>query len=116
MMPGVTFEEIRNQIVDAYSYPELDTVLRERMNVRIDRVIAPGTFDYVVFQLLGWAERMGREVELVQITARARPEHRGMQSVYQKYGLAVPVYLQQQGGLILPVPLPATEGGFEAQV
>jgi hypothetical protein len=37
MMPGITFEEIRSQIVDAYTYPELELVLREQMNVRLDR-------------------------------------------------------------------------------
>lgn len=116
MMPGVTFEEIRNQIVDAYSYPELETVLRERMNVRIDRVVAPSAFDYAVFQLLGWAERMGREVELVRITARARLEHHGMQSIYQKYGMAVPVFLQQSGRALVPVPVPATDSSLEVQV
>lgn len=116
MMPGVTFEEVRNQIIDAYEQDELKMLLRERMNVRLDRVIAPGTFDYQVFQLLGWAERMGREVELIRVAARARPEHQGMQAVYQKYGLAIPVYLQQAGQPLGPIPLPATDGGFEVQV
>jgi hypothetical protein len=116
MMPGVTFEEIRNQIIDAYTFSELETVLRERMNLRIDRVVGPGNFDYVVFQLLGWAERMGREIELIRVTAGARQEHAGMRSVYQKYGMAVPVLLQQQGRLLVPATLPATDSGFEAQI
>lgn len=116
MMPGVSFEEIRNQIVDAYTYSELETVLRERMNVRLDRVVAPSTFDHVVFQLLGWSERFGREVELIRVAARARLEHPGMQSVYQKYGMAVPVFLQQAGAPAHAAPLPASDGGFQAAV
>jgi hypothetical protein len=75
MMPGVTFEKIRTPIVDAFTYPELDMVLRERMNVRFDLVVGPGAFDDMVVQLLRWAEQMGREVELIRVTARARPEH-----------------------------------------
>ena len=51
MMPGVTFEEIRNQIVDAYTYSELDTVLRERMNLGSE-VVLVGQFDH--FEL--WPE------------------------------------------------------------
>ena len=87
MMPNVPFEEITAQITDAYLQPELEMVLRQRMNLRLDRIVGPGTFEYVVAQLLGWAERMGREVELVRVTAQARPGHAGMRSILQKYGL-----------------------------
>lgn len=114
MMPGVTFEEITNQIIDAYSESELEMVLRAGMNLRLDRIVnlRAGTLDYVVFQLLRWAERQGREVELIRVAAQARSEHEGMRSVYQKYGLAVPVFLQRQGVSVLPAAQPATDRGF----
>lgn len=115
MMPGVSFEEISNQITDAYTPPELEMTLRQRMNLRLDRIVGPGTFDYIVFQLLSWAERQGREVELVRLVSQARPGHSGMQSVYQKYGMAVPGQLQHQGALLAPEQ-PVTDAGFEAQV
>lgn len=114
MMPGVSFEEITGQIVDAYMQPELEAVLRQRMDLRLDRVVGPGTFDHVVFQLLRWAEQHGREVELVRIAALARPRHNGMQSVYQKYGLAVEGQVQRAGTEL--VKAPAAGPGFEAEV
>jgi hypothetical protein len=116
MMPGVRFVEIRNQVVDAYTFSELDIVLRERMNVRIDRVVGSGNFDHVVFQLLGWAERSGREVEFIRVTSGARQDRAGMRSVSQKSGMAVPVLLQQQGQPLVQAPLPVTDSGFEAKV
>src|SRR6516165_7292714 len=116
MMPGVSFEEITSNITDAYIQSELETILRSRMNVRLDRVVNPGNFDYVVFQLRGWAERNGREVELVRIAAQAKPGHAGMQSIYQKYGMGVPVFLQQSGTALLPGPQSITSGGFEVHV
>jgi hypothetical protein len=115
MMPGVTFEEITTQIVDAYSPSELVILLRQRMNLRLDRVVGPGNTDSVVFQLLGWAERHGREIELVRVTAQARPDHAGMRSIYQKYGMAIPA-LVQQGGNPLAGEIPVTDPGFEAEV
>jgi Trypsin-like peptidase domain/Effector-associated domain 1 len=114
MMPGVSFEEITNQIVDAYFQSELEMVLRQRMNVRLDRVVGPGTFDYVVFQLLSWAERQGREPELVRIASQARPKHDGMQLIYQKYGMAIGGELQRAGKELIKGPMTAT--GFEAEV
>src|SRR6516165_5403018 len=111
MMPGVTFEEITNQITGAYNQSELETILRNRMNVRLDRIVGPGSFESTVFQLLGWAERNGREVELIQVAARAKPNHSGMSSIYQKYGMAVPVLLQQGGLAVLPAPQPVTDAG-----
>jgi hypothetical protein len=118
MMPGVTFEEISNQIIDAYSEAALEMLLRVGMNLRLDRVVnlRAGTWDYTVFQLLRWSEMHGREVELIQVTAKARPEHQGMRAIYQKYGLAVPVFLQKQGTSILPEAQPATDSGFEVRV
>lgn len=117
MMPGVTFEEIRNQITDAFSPNELAALVRERMNVQIERVTAlNATFDDQVFQLLAWAERNGRDVELVRVSARARLGHAGMQAVYQKYGLAIPVSLQEAGKPLVEASMPVTDGGFEVQV
>ena len=39
-----------------------------------------------------------------------------MRSIYQKYGMAVPVSLPFRGEPMAPVPLPATDNGFEARV
>ena len=52
MMPGVTFAEITNQIIDAYDQGELSRVLRHRMNTRLDVITAPGRFGDVVFEFI----------------------------------------------------------------
>ena len=113
MIPGVTFEEISNQIVDAYQQQQLETILRQRMNVRLDRVTQPAPFDYVVFQLVSWADREGRAVELVKVTAQAKPTHDGMQSIYKKYGMAIPIFVQAAGTPVPLAPDSAADSGLE---
>jgi len=115
-MPGVTFKEIRDAIVDAYNEAALEEVLRTEMNIRMDVEIDPGAFGHRVFDLLGWAEQRGREVELVQVTARARPRKASMQEMYKKYGLAIPVFVQEAGAPMPAAPSDASGAGLEALI
>ena len=113
MMPGVTFGEIRDAIVDAYNNQDLEEVLRFYMNVRLDDEIAPGAFRHRVFELIEWSEMRGLDVELVRITARARPSKARMQQIYKKYGMAIPVLVQDSGTAVPATPTDAADGGLE---
>src|SRR4029079_16348412 len=61
-------------------------------------VTKQATYPNRVFQLVDWADRRGRDVELVQALAKDRPKTPEMQKVYKRYGLAVPVGVQEAGG------------------
>src|SRR5690242_19996197 len=115
-MPGVTFKEIQDAIIDAYEEPDLKQVLRREMNVRMDVEVPPGAFGDRVFELVQWAEQRGREVELVQVTARDRPRKVSMQEIYRKYGLAIPVFVQEAGVAKPGAPSDAASSGLEALV
>lgn len=115
-MPGVTYKEIQDAIVDAYDQADLEMVLRTDMNIRMDVEIDPGKLRNRVFDLIGWAEQRGREVELIRATSRARPQKLAMQEIYRKYGLAVPVYAQASGVALAGAPSSASSGGLEAIV
>jgi Trypsin-like peptidase domain/Effector-associated domain 1 len=116
MMPGVTFGEIRDAIVDAYNNDDLEEVLRIYMNVRLDVEIPPGAFRRRVFELIEWAEMRGVEVELVRVMAQARPRKASMQQIYKKYGMAIPVLVQDGGKAVPASPTDAADGGLEKVV
>ncbi|MGE5191464.1 MAG: trypsin-like peptidase domain-containing protein [Deltaproteobacteria bacterium] len=112
-MPGVTFEEITSEVVDAYDEDELKDLLKKRMNVRLDVIVARKPFGHMVSDLLQWTERRGRESELIRVAAQARPEHAGMQAIYKKYGMALPLSVQANGETIPAAPADASDAGLE---
>src|SRR4051812_9345132 len=105
MMEGIAMEEIRDAITDAYAPNELTEALKFVMNVRLYNVAGPGgTYPFQVFELIDWADRLGREVELVQAVTKRRPGNTKMREVGRKYGLAVPVYVEQEGKTVPGAP------------
>src|SRR5262245_8854603 len=115
-MPGVTFQEIRDAIVDAYRVDALEETLTFLMNERLDVITGAGAFGHRVFELVQWAEMHGREVELIQAVAKARPRNPKIQQIYKKYGMAVTVYVEKAGAEAAGAPADVTEGGLEAIV
>jgi len=116
-MPGVTFKEIRDAIVDGYDPVSLTETLKFYMNINLAKQIPQNIdFEHQVFRLIEWAEQRGREVELVQVTARANPRNSRMQAIYKKYGLAVPVFVQEAGAPLPTAPSDAAAAGLEAIV
>jgi hypothetical protein len=113
MMPGVSFEAISREIEDCYDYNELARLVRTRMNTRLDLIAAQGRFGDVVFELLSWAERNGREAELVRVAAQGKPGHAGMQRIYRQYGMAIPVSAHHAGKAAPRAPKDVTESGLE---
>jgi hypothetical protein len=97
MMPGATMEEICDALIDAYDPPSLTMALKFLMNVRLDVIIEPGAWNWRVFKLVEWADMNGRDVELVHATGRSRPTNAKVQAVYRKYGMGIPVYVQNAG-------------------
>jgi hypothetical protein len=97
MMPGVAFETITNAIAAAYNQRELEMLVRNRMNTRLDLITAPGPFEYVVFDLLSWAERNGREVELIRAAVRGKPDNHDIQQLNKLSGLSVPIQVRRRG-------------------
>jgi hypothetical protein len=113
MMPGVTLNDIRDALLDAYEDEELRFTVRALMNIRLNNVVPPGSFENRVFNFIEWAERQGREIEMIAATAKARPKNAKMQEIYKKYGMAVPVYVERAGTPLEKAPAEVTDGGLE---
>jgi hypothetical protein len=96
--PEVSMKEIRDAIVASYDEYELAESLRFLLDVNLSHVTRSATYPNKVFQLIDWADRQGRLVELVQALARERPNQPLIQQIYKRYGMAVPVDVQEAGG------------------
>lgn len=119
MMPGVKFAEIAQALADSFNSFELEQMLRQGMSLRLDRIVGGGPFDQVIFNLVSWAERHGREGELLEAAHRVKPEKDRLRTVYQKSGLGPDVVLQKAGVPLLPGapgPIAPTAGGPEKTV
>jgi hypothetical protein len=115
-MPGVTFEEVWTALTDGYNKRELGQMLRTRLDIVLEDIVADGPMRNMASDLLGYAERRGLVVDLIREAYRFNPRNSKLQAVYQKYGLATDVSLQRVGVPLLAGPRPATDGGFEAKV
>jgi hypothetical protein len=117
MMPGVNLAEIQQAIVEAFSPNDLEQLVRVRLNERLDVIVNTNSPQrYIVFQLLTWAEQHGREVELMRAAYLARPGNDKVRRIYEKFGMAPAVSVQEAGALVGGAPARATAPAFEARV
>jgi hypothetical protein len=116
MMPGVQFQEICEALADAFDdLVVLDQMLRFRLSIKRNNIVADGPIETVVFRLLLRAEAQGWETDLIQAAFRQVPRNRKLAAVYQKYGLAPDASVQTAGAIAVP-SIRATDNGFEAKV
>jgi hypothetical protein len=104
MMRGVQFEEVWKALYGSYATDELAQMLRTRLNVDLEDIVAPGAKKTVAFELLQAAERQGWEVDLIREAYRFNAENdpknvgnAALLRVYEKYGLAPAVSMQLSG-------------------
>ena len=69
-----------------------------------------------MFKLIEWAEMRGLEVDLVRVLARARPRTVSLQQIYKKYGMAIPVLVQDGGAAVPASPTDTADRGLEGLV
>jgi hypothetical protein len=116
MMPGVQFQEVCEALTDAFTdLDDLDQMLRFRLNIKRQNLVASGPLDTVVFRLLEKAEARGWEVDLIQAAFRHAPRNRKLASVYQQYGLAADAGVQVAGAVSVAT-VKATDAGFESRI
>lgn len=113
MLPGTTFGEIQDAIVDAFDRADLAKALRRQMNLRLDVVVAEAGFDDQVFELVQWAELEGRVAELVEVLAAERPRHAGLQQLGRQIGATVALGVAEAGAAVAGAPTDTAGAGVE---
>ncbi len=116
LMPGVQVEEYWNALNAAYDRDSLARMLKLRLNRGLDHLVADGPFADMTFELLSVAEREGWHVELIQAAHHFNPGNAALMEVYDKYGLAPAVRIQQSGASLEAAPESVSAAGFEKTI
>jgi hypothetical protein len=109
MMPGVQFEEVWKALYTGYTKKSLEQMLRTRLTIDLDDIVADGPMKDMAFDLLGTAEREGWTVDLIREGYQFNPRNQELLKVYQKYGLSAGVSAQQSG-VVVPDVRSVTDG------
>ncbi len=115
MMQGVQFEEIWKAFYTGYSKKSLEQLLRFRLNLDLDDIVADGPMRDMVFDLLSQSEREGWTTDLVREGYRFNPRNPDLLRIYEKYGLAPGVSVQDSGAAVLGADA-VSAAGFEKTI
>ncbi len=109
MMPGVQFEEVWKALYTGYSKKSLEQMLRFRLNIGLDDVVADGPMKDMAFDLLSQSEREGWTTDLIREAYQFNPRNADLLKLYQKYGFT-PGVSAQQAGAVVPEVRSVTDG------
>jgi pSer/pThr/pTyr-binding forkhead associated (FHA) protein/class 3 adenylate cyclase len=85
-MQGNQFEELHQALISAFDQSSLTIMVRVHLGQKLARIVAGGTFNDAVFQLVEWAERQGQVAELVRAAYRANPRNEALAQFIARYG------------------------------
>jgi hypothetical protein len=109
MMPGVQYEEVWKALYNGYSRKSLEQMLRFRLNLGLDDIVAGGSMKDMVFDLLSTSEREGWTTDLIREAYQYNPRNSDLLKVYEKYGFA-PGISAQDAGAAVPSVRSVSEG------
>jgi formylglycine-generating enzyme required for sulfatase activity len=76
------FQQIHDALLDGYNEFTLRQMVRFGMNEALDRIAGGGNLEERVFNLVEWADRTGRERELVQEAYNRNPTNPTLKKLY----------------------------------
>jgi hypothetical protein len=76
------FQQIHDALLDGYNEFALRQMVRFGMNEGLDRIAGGGNLEERVFNLVEWADRTGRERELVQEASNRNPTNPTLKKLY----------------------------------
>jgi hypothetical protein len=75
-LTGPQYERLTNALVQAFSPPELDKMVRFRLDEHLESITPGGDFENTVYYLIGWADRKGRLEDLLNSAIQYNPDNR----------------------------------------
>lgn len=81
-LAGAQIGRIQDAILAAFERDELERALLVGMDVHFDQVVAPDNFAAQVFELVRWADRQERTLELIRCAHEANPRKALLTSLY----------------------------------
>ncbi len=116
MIPGLDVREFQTALLGAFDQDELEELVRMGLNESLRAIVAPAPTKHMVFKLIEWAERKGLLADLARAAYLEQPRDAKLQRVYEKFGMAPAVAVQEAGGAVPAAPRQATATALEAMV
>lgn len=83
-LTGAQLESLFDVILEAFDVRELNRLVRAKLDVDLERVTEPGSFEHVTWQTIAWVCRQGMLDLFLQAISQARPgNHRVGQVIVQ---------------------------------
>jgi tetratricopeptide (TPR) repeat protein len=79
--------DLRDALLDAFSYSDLRALAESRLAVNLERVTARNSLDLVAYELIQWVQKRGRLHELVWAAIESRPNNPRLQEIASRLGL-----------------------------
>lgn len=86
-LSGDQIEELRDALIAAFSKDELQMMTHFELDVLFDTVVGDGTFETQVYQLILWAERNGRTVDLIRGARSQVPGNQRLREFAESMGI-----------------------------
>jgi hypothetical protein len=115
-MPGVQFEEVWKSLYTGYTRNSLEQMLRTRLSIQLENIVPDGSMRDIAFDLLSTAEKEGWGVDLIREAYRFNSRNPDLLRVYQKYGLAPGLSVQQAGAAVAGGPASVAADGLERTI
>ena len=76
-LTGAQHERLRDAFLKAFNYDELEQMVRTKLDKNLEAIILGRNLEYVVYYLIGWADRVGRIEDLLEgaLEVRAGNDH-----------------------------------------
>lgn len=87
ILTGKQYEQFWKSMLDAYDQNHLARMLQFRLDKRLDLITAPGTFQDVVFELIGVAEMEGWTHQFLLAARESNPGNPTLLAFGQQFGL-----------------------------
>ena len=119
MMPGAAVAEFRDALTDAFDSKDLQALVKIHFNQPLGNIVnLAGPLNHVVFELIEWAEHQGTPViiNLARAAYRERPQNDKVRQIYEKFGMAPALSMQDAGVAVAGAPNLVTASGLEAAV
>ena len=89
-LTGAQVGQLQGALADAFTRETLAQMVRIRLDENLERVVGSTNLNDMAFELVAWAERMGRTDELVAGACAANPRNRRLREAAQALGVTLP--------------------------
>ncbi|MHC2390801.1 hypothetical protein ACVMFA_003816 [Bradyrhizobium liaoningense] len=116
MLPGASIGEFRDALVAGFDDVDLAQLVQIHLNQNLAVIVSPGNLKHVTFQLVIWANRNGLVAQLARAAYAENPRNEKLRSIYEKFGMAPEVSVQEAGASVAGAPRRATAAALEGRV